>query len=104
MSAVRICLAAGLTAAALAAPLAIRQQPTGDAFSSEIRKVKDGLWVSAGYDGAVTGGNVAVRVTNEGVVIVDDRLPPSSKEIAGKVRSITTQPIKYVLSSHNHGD
>jgi glyoxylase-like metal-dependent hydrolase (beta-lactamase superfamily II) len=104
MRAVRIWLAAGLTVAALAAPLAMRQQPSGDPFSTEIRKVKEGLWVIPGYDGAVTGGNVAVRVTNEGVIIVDDRLPPSSKEIAGKVRSVTMQPIKYVMSSHNHGD
>ena len=104
MRAVRIWLAAGLTVAALAAPLAMRQQPTGDPFSTEIRKVKEGLWVIPGYDGAVTGGNVAVRVTSEGVIIVDDRLPPSSKEIASKVRSVTTQPIKYVMSSHNHGD
>lgn len=104
MRATRGWLAAGLAVAALAAPLAMGQQPTGDPFSTEIRKVKDGLWVIPGYDGAVTGGNVAVRVTSEGVIIVDDRLPPSSKEIASKVRSVTTQPIKYVMSSHNHGD
>ena len=67
-------------------------------------KLKDGLYVIPGYDGAVTGGNVAVRVTSEGVMIVDDRFPPSSAEIAPKVRSVTSQPIKYVLSTHNHGD
>jgi glyoxylase-like metal-dependent hydrolase (beta-lactamase superfamily II) len=83
---------------------AAAQQPTGDPFSTEIRKIKDGLFVIPGYDGAVTGGNVAVRVTSEGTIIVDDRLPPSSKEIAGKVRSVTSQPIKYVLSTHSHGD
>jgi glyoxylase-like metal-dependent hydrolase (beta-lactamase superfamily II) len=60
--------------------------------------------VIPGYDGAVTGGNVAVRVTSEGAIIVDDRLPPSSAEIASKVKSVTPQPIKYVLSTHNHGD
>jgi glyoxylase-like metal-dependent hydrolase (beta-lactamase superfamily II) len=52
----------------------------------------------------VTGGNVAVRVTNEGVLIVDDKFPPASAEIAPKVRSVTSQPIRYVLSTHNHGD
>jgi cyclase len=83
---------------------AAAQQPTGDPFSTEIRKIKDGLFVIPGYDGAVTGGNVAVRVTSEGTIIVDDRFPPSSKEIAGKVRSVTSQPIKYVLSTHSHGD
>jgi glyoxylase-like metal-dependent hydrolase (beta-lactamase superfamily II) len=87
-----------------ALPYAAGQQPTGEPFSTEIRKVKDGLYVIPGYDGAVTGGNVAVRVTGEGTIIVDDRLPPSSAEIAGKVKSVTPQPIKYVLSTHGHGD
>jgi glyoxylase-like metal-dependent hydrolase (beta-lactamase superfamily II) len=101
----RAVIALGLTAVCLASmPFAANQQPTGDPFSTEIRKVKDGLFVIPGYDGAVTGGNVAVRVTGEGVLIVDDRFPPSSGEIAGKVRSVSPQPIKYVFSTHNHGD
>jgi glyoxylase-like metal-dependent hydrolase (beta-lactamase superfamily II) len=85
-------------------PIAASQQPTGEPFSTEIRKIKDGLFVIPGYDGAVTGGNVAVRVTKEGTIIVDDRLPPSSAEIADKVKSVTPQPIRYVLSTHGHGD
>jgi cyclase len=104
MRSARFLLALGVTVAALAAPVLSRQQPQGDPFSTEIRKVKDGLFVIPGYDGAVTGGNVAVRVTNDGVIIVDDRLPPSSAQIAAKVRSVTPQPIRYVVSSHHHGD
>jgi glyoxylase-like metal-dependent hydrolase (beta-lactamase superfamily II) len=80
------------------------QQSKGEPFSTAIMKLKDGLYVIPGYDGAVTGGNVAVRVTSEGVVIVDDRFPPSSAEITPKVRSVTSQPIKYVISTHHHGD
>jgi hypothetical protein len=49
-------------------PIAASQQPTGERFSTEIRTIKDGLFVIPGYDGAVTGGNGAVRVTNEGAV------------------------------------
>ena len=101
----RLVVMLGLAAIGVATiPYAAGQQPTGDPFSTEIRKVKDGLYVIPGYDGAVTGGNVAVRVTSEGTIIVDDRLPPSSAEIAGKVKSVTPQPIKYVLSTHGHGD
>jgi len=101
----RLLVSLGLVGTALAAmPFAAGQQPTGEPFSTEIRKVKDGLYVIPGYDGAVTGGNVAVRVTSEGTIIVDDRFPPSSGEIVGKVRSVTSQPIKYVLSTHSHGD
>jgi cyclase len=101
----RLIVMLALTVTGLATiPFAASQQPTGDPFSTEIRKLKDGLYVIPGYDGAVTGGNLAVRVTNEGAIIVDDRLPPSSAEIAGKVKSVTQQPIKYVLSTHGHGD
>jgi glyoxylase-like metal-dependent hydrolase (beta-lactamase superfamily II) len=92
-------LLAGAAAIGLAA-----QQPSGEPFSTAIRPVRDGLYVIPGYDGAVTGGNVAVRVTGQGVVIVDDRLPPQSAEIADKVRSVTSQPIRYVMSTHHHGD
>jgi glyoxylase-like metal-dependent hydrolase (beta-lactamase superfamily II) len=101
----RVCVYLCLVGMSLATiPFAARQQPTGDPFSTAIRKVKDGLFVIPGYDGAVTGGNVAVRVTSEGTIIVDDRFPPSSREIVGKVKSVTSQPIKYVLSTHSHGD
>jgi glyoxylase-like metal-dependent hydrolase (beta-lactamase superfamily II) len=105
MHRMRVCVYLCLVGMALATiPFAARQQPTGDPFSTAIRKVKDGLFVIPGYDGAVTGGNVAVRVTSEGTLIVDDRFPPSSGEIVGKVKSVTSQPIKYVLSTHSHGD
>jgi cyclase len=101
----RLIVALALSAAAIAAgSVTTGQQPKGEPFSTAIMKLKDGLYVIPGYDGAVTGGNVAVRVTSEGVVIVDDRFPPSSAEITPKVRSVTTQPIKYVLSTHHHGD
>jgi len=101
----RLIVAIVLSAAAITAGArGTGQQPKGEPFSTAITKLKDGLYVIPGYDGAVTGGNVAVRVTSEGVVIVDDRFPPSSAEITPKVRSVTSQPIKYVLSTHHHGD
>src|SRR5918993_524776 len=100
-----VLLALTLSGAALTAiSFAASQQPSGEPFTTEIRKLAEGLYVIPGYDGAVTGGNVAVRVTSEGTIIVDDRFPPSSAEIVPKVRSVTTQPIRYVLSTHNHGD
>src|ERR1700752_3188276 len=100
----RLIVALVLAGAALAAGATAGQQPKGEPFSTAIMKLKDGLYVIPGYDGAVTGGNVDVRVTNEGVIIVDDKFPPASTEIVPKVRSVTSQPIKYVLSTHNHGD
>lgn len=80
------------------------QQPTGEPFSTAIAKIKDGLFVIPGYDGAATGGNVAVRVTNEGVIVVDSKLPVLYADIVDKVKRVSDQPIRYVLNTHQHGD
>jgi glyoxylase-like metal-dependent hydrolase (beta-lactamase superfamily II) len=90
--------------ALLAATLARGQQPKGAPFSTEIMKLREGLYVIPGYDGAATGGNVAVRVTNEGVIIVDSKLPALYSDIVNKVKSVSAQPIKYLLNTHQHGD
>ncbi len=70
----------------------------------QIQQVKDGLYVIPGFDGGLSGGAVAVRVTDEGVIIVDDKFPYSFDFITEQVRSVTDQPIKYVLNTHHHGD
>ncbi|HCE04673.1 MAG TPA: hypothetical protein DEQ98_15680 [Acidobacteria bacterium] len=70
----------------------------------QIREVTDGLYVIPGFDGAQSGGNVAVRVTDEGVIIVDNKFPYSFDFITEQVRSVTNQPIKYVMNTHHHGD
>ena len=69
-----------------------------------IREIMDGLYVIPGFDGGQSGGNVAVRVTDDGVIIVDDKFPHSFDFITEQVRSVTDQPIKYVLNTHHHDD
>src|SRR5207245_11645194 len=64
----------------VAAAYAGSQQPYGAPFSTEIMKVKEGLYVIPRYDGAATGGNVAVRLTSEGVIIVHAKLPTLSPD------------------------
>jgi len=72
------------------------------------QKVKDNLWAicSQSNDCPIigAGGNIGVRVTNEGVIIVDDKYEPDFGYIYDAVRNITDQPIKYVINTHNHGD
>src|SRR5436189_6444324 len=64
-----------------------------------INKVKDDLYNIEG-----DGGNVAVLVTNEGVVLVDDKFDRDHDAIVSKIKSVTNQPVKYVLSTHHHAD
>src|SRR4029450_6535567 len=91
-------------AALVAAAAAGGQQPRGEPFSTEITKLKDGLYVIPGYDGAATGGNVAVRVTSDGTIIVDSKLQVLYGDIVSKVKSVSPQPIKYLLNTHQHYD
>ena len=64
-----------------------------------IDKVFDDLYVIFG-----DGGNVAVYVTNEGVILVDDKYEQDHDQILARVKSVTNQPIRYILSTHYHAD
>jgi len=88
-----------------------------------IEKVKEGLYVIRGPfslcgPGGCRGpspkpladglpheaGDVAVRVTPNGVILVDTKFPWHVEELLEKIASVTRQPIKYVLNSHYHPD
>jgi glyoxylase-like metal-dependent hydrolase (beta-lactamase superfamily II) len=50
------------------------------------------------------GGNVALYVTREGVIVVDDMFHRNHADILAQVRGITEQPIRYVINTHQHDD
>lgn len=64
-----------------------------------IVKVKDDLYSIEG-----DGGNVGVYVTSEGVILVDDKFERDYDAILEKVKTVTPQPVKYILNTHHHGD
>src|SRR5665213_4241009 len=76
--------------------LARAQQP---ASPSKLEKVKDDLYVISG-----DGGNTTVYLTNAGVILVDAKFERDHDDIMDKVKSLTDKPIKYVISTHPHGD
>ena len=64
-----------------------------------IEKIKEDLFMIVG-----DGGNVAVYVTNQGVILVDDKYDQDHAQIMARIRSVTNQPVKYILSTHHHAD
>ncbi|MBL8226837.1 MAG: MBL fold metallo-hydrolase [Bryobacterales bacterium] len=64
-----------------------------------VEKLADDLHIIVG-----SGGNVAVLTTDEGVILVDDKFDRNVPEIVEKVKSITSQPVRYVINTHHHGD
>jgi len=50
------------------------------------------------------GGNIGALVTDEGVLLVDDKFDRHVPQILAKVKSLTDKPVRYVLNTHHHGD
>ncbi len=68
-----------------------------------IQKLKGDVYL-IGVTKGVGGGNVAVKVTDDGVILVDDMFDRNHDEIMEKLRSVTDKPIKYLLNTHQHED
>src|ERR1043165_4786267 len=59
----------------------------------------------------ITGGgaNTLIRVTNQGLIVVDTKNPPPSQDdnfarVMEEIRSVTDQPVKFVINTHHHPD
>ena len=50
------------------------------------------------------GGNVAVLVTSEGILLVDDKFEYDHDAILGKIKTVSQQPVKYIINTHYHQD
>lgn len=88
---------AAITGAGLATIQAVtlQQQPP----QLTIEKVKDDLYNIVG-----DGGNVGVFITDEGVILVDDKFDQDHDQIVARVKSVTDKPVKYIFSTHYHAD
>ena len=65
----------------------------------EVQKLKDNLFMLKGG-----GGNTAVFVTANGVVIVDTKNPGWGQTLIDKVKELTDKPITTLINSHTHFD
>lgn len=66
-------------------------------------KVLDGLYVLHG-EGGFTGGNIAISVGQDGVVMIDDSMPPFFDKLKVALKAITDKPIDFIINTHIHGD
>lgn len=72
-----------------------------DFESAEIvtEKVADGLYVLFGL-----GGNIAVSVGDDGVLVVDDQFPQMMDKITGAITSVGGEGVDFVVNTHGHFD
>jgi len=66
-----------------------------------VTKIKGDLYEIEG-----NGGNVALYVTSEGAILVDDKNPGDAPydALMAQIRKVTNQPVKYVFNTHYHED
>ena len=50
------------------------------------------------------GGNVAVLVGDDGVLVVDDELEPLAPKLRTALAALSKKPVRFVLNTHLHGD
>ena len=65
----------------------------------KVNKVKDDLYEIEG-----DGGNVAVYVTSEGLILVDDKYDRDHDAIVAQIKTFSSAPVKYIFSTHYHED
>jgi len=67
----------------------------------DVVKLTDDLYV---IHNDYVPGNTTALITKQGLVLVDDKFPQDADNIVAEVKKLTNQPIKYVISTHHHGD
>jgi cyclase len=68
---------------------------------AKIRQLKPNLYLITG-----SGANTVVRVTPVGVIVVDTKNPGENRydRIMEEIKSVTDQPVKFVINTHHHPD
>ena len=84
---------------AVAGRALVAQQPPAEPKVAAIEKVKDNLYMVTGG-----GGNTAVFVTANGVVLVDTKLADWGQPIMDQVKTVTDKPVTHIINTHTHGD
>src|SRR6476646_1960565 len=89
-----------IVAGAMSITVAAFQQPAQPAEKTiVVDKLKDNLFVLKGG-----GGNTAVFITANGVVVVDTKNPGWGQPILDKIKTLTDKPVTTIINTHTHGD
>ena len=78
---------------------AVAQDVDWDAVSITSQDVGGGIHVLFGR-----GGNIGLSTGEDGALLVDDQYAPLTDKILAAVRSITDEPVRFVVNTHWHGD
>jgi glyoxylase-like metal-dependent hydrolase (beta-lactamase superfamily II) len=85
----------------LAAPFAANAQFGTEPAKLSLVKVRDDVYV---IRNPFVPGNTTAVITGEGVILVDDKFDIDHDNVVAMLKTVTNQPIKYVINTHYHAD
>jgi cyclase len=90
-----------VTAIAVLPLVVFAQAGRGGQAIPPIQPVKPGLYMVTG-----AGANSLVRLTNDGVILVDGKLPGDQNYsgLIDQIKTVTEKPVKFVIVTHHHAD
>jgi glyoxylase-like metal-dependent hydrolase (beta-lactamase superfamily II) len=84
---------------ALLSTAALAQQRDFSKVEIKATHVAGSVWMLQG-----AGGNVAVSVGDDGIVMVDDEFAPLVPKIKASLAKISQKPVRFVINTHWHFD
>ena len=66
-------------------------------------EVTPGIYMLSGV-GGFTGGNIGLSIGEDGVVMIDDSMPPMLDIMKTAIKSVTDKPVDFLINTHVHGD
>lgn len=70
-----------------------------DQVEIKAQQLTDSVYMLTG-----SGGNIGVSIGADGVFIIDDQYAPLTDRIRNTIGQLTTQPLRFVINTHWHGD
>jgi len=84
---------------ALAAAPVLAQQQDFSKVEIKAEKVAEGVYMLTG-----AGGNIGLSVGKDGAYVIDDQFAPLTDKIVAAIRTVTPDPVRFVINTHWHGD
>src|SRR5262245_22963211 len=95
---IRLCAVAAAVAVLAATPGAQGQQDLSN-VQIKTTKIADNFYTVEG-----SGGMIGALVGPDGIIMVDTQFAPLSDKIAAALKQISDRPIRYIVTTHVHGD
>ncbi len=84
-------------------PMSAQEPAMQPQISFEPTELASGLYMLEGV-GGFAGGNLGLSIGADGVVLIDDGLPPLTDEILEAIGKLTEDPVDFLINTHVHGD